>query len=425
MVTKHIEQVVVPDLSGETHIEVIDVLVAVGNTVSENDSLITLEGNKATMDVPSPIAGHVKAIQISVGDRIKEGDPILQLEVSTDKAASKPEALDTASATIESSKETATIQTPAEQAVTDTDETSQAIYASPAVRRIGRELGIDLKNIPGSGLKNRVTKEDVQQFVQRQLQLANQSSSAVGGWPSMPVLDFSKFGDIEPRSLSKIKKITGINLARNWATIPHVTQFSEADITECEAFRQSQKPYAEQQKVRLTLLPFIMKAVVAALKEYPSFNASLDTTKDLLILKKYFNIGVAVDTPSGLVVPVIRHVDQKGLFEIARELTEISEKARTTGLSMADMQGGCFSLSNLGGIGGMGFTPIINAPEVAILGISQTQRKAVLDRSGNSSIRLMLPLSLSYDHRVIDGAEGARFAVYLTERLREIRTLLL
>ncbi len=432
-----IEQVLIPDMGGAENVEVIEVLVKPGDTVEVETSLITLEGEKATMDVPSPFAGIVKDIQVKVGDKVKEGTKILTLEV-TEKAGKKPEEKKTEEKPKEKSEEAPSRpkekaeKAPEEKEAAESEETPEAtegfgtaVHAGPAVRRIAHEFGINLLKIQGSGPKNRILKEDVQKFVKAQLKVAESKGVGGFGFAPAPKIDFSKFGETEKKPLSKIKKAAGANLSRNWATIPHVTQFGEADITELETFRHSQKEYAEQQNVRLTPLVFIIKAVVAALKEYPHFNASLDETGENLILKKYFHVGVAVDTPNGLVVPVIRDADKKGLFEVAHELGAVSEKARTKGLSLTDMQGGCFSISSLGGIGGTAFTPIINAPEVAILGVSRMSWKPVCDSAGVCQTRLMLPLSVSYDHRVIDGADGARFTVYLAECLSDIRTLLL
>lgn len=301
-----------------------------------------------------------------------------------------------------------------------------AVYAGPGARRIARKYGVNLTEIKGTGQKDRILKKDVQQYIKQRLKITEIKGGEGLSFFSVPNIDFSKFGPVEKKALSKIKKATGANLTRNWTSIPHVTQFGEADVTELEAFRQSQKVDAEKNKIRLTPLVFIIKVVVSALKRFPYFNASLDPSGDYLILKKYFHIGVAVDTPEGLMVPIIRDADRKGLFELAKELGAISKRAHTNSLSLNDIQGGCFSISSLGGIGGTAFTPIINVPEVAILGISQMQWKSVCFKSsGNCKIRLMLPLSLSYDHRVIDGADGARFIVYLAKCLSDIRTLLL
>ena len=414
-----IEQISIPNLGGVTEVSVIEILVKPGDNIVKEESLITLEANKASMDVPSPLAGRIKDIQVKVGDKVEEGDKILTIEVKEEKAAKK-EKLARKS---EKAEKKELKEKDFEEKISEGF--GITIHAGPAVRRIAHEFGIDLTKIKGTGQKDRLLKEDVQKFVKQQLKMSVERKGVEGiMFPPTPVIDFSKFGSFEEKPLSKIKKATGINLSRNWITIPHVTQFGEADVTELEAFRQSQKEYAAKQNVRLTLLVFIIKAVINTLKEFPHFNASLDYSGNL-ILKKYFHIGVAVDTREGLLVPVIRDTDKKGLFELAKELGRISEKARTKGLSLNDMQGGCFSISSLGSIGGTTFTPIINAPEVAILGISEMRWKPVCNKTGDCKTRLMLPLSLSYDHRVIDGADGARFIVYLAERLSDIRMLLL
>ena len=424
-----IKQVTVPDLSGASNVDVIEVLVKPGDVIQKEDSLVTLETDKASMDVPSPFSGTIKDIQLAVGDTVQEGDNILTIEIAKkaeDKKEDKAEDRETSE-----KKQTVQQEKPPEAEKKSPPEEKtfyeqgMMIHAGPGVRRMAREFGVNLTKITGSGEKGRILKEDVQQFVKAQLKIAEKGVASDFSLAPAPKIDFSKFGDIEKKPLSKIKKLTGANLHRNWVTIPHVTQFEEADITELEAFRGSQKQKATDAGIRLTPLVFIMKAVVGALKEYPSFNASLNEQGDELILKKYFHIGVAVDTPNGLVVPVIREVDKKGLFELAKELGAISKKAREKGLGLADMQGGCFSISSLGGIGGTAFTPIINAPEVAILGLSKMQWKSVCNSKGDCKIRLMLPMSLSYDHRVIDGAEAARFIVFLANRLSDIRMLLL
>lgn len=411
-VTNSIEKIFVPDLGGASGVDVIEILVKSGDPVAKEESLITLEGDKASMDVPSPLAGKIKDIKVKIGDKVKEGDEILTIEVKSGKEEKESEK--------RKSEERAQIKD-----ISESKGFGTTVHAGPGVRRIANELSVNLTEIKGTGQKDRILKEDVQQYVKQQLKIAKRKESKGLHLPPMPKIDFSKFGPIEEKALSKIKKATGVNLTHNWMTIPHATQFGESDITELEAFRQSQKAYAEKNRVRLTLLVFIIKAVVNTLKKFPHFNASLDPSEENLILKKYFHISVAVDTPEGLMVPVIQDVDKKGLFELAKELSEISEKARTKSLSLNDIQGGCFSISSLGGIGGTAFTPIINAPEVAILGVSKMQWKPVYSQSGDCKSRLMLPLSLSYDHRVIDGADGARFVVYLVERLSDIRTLLL
>ncbi|MDR3477938.1 MAG: dihydrolipoyllysine-residue acetyltransferase [Gammaproteobacteria bacterium] len=432
MATKNIT---VPDIGGATDVDVIEVLVKPGDTVGVDTPLITLESDKATMEVPSSDAGVVKEIKVKAGDKVSHGSVILTLEAASNeaapskkeepKAAAKPETA-AVSAPLSAAKTAA--PTPAAlQATPPAIKVLQSelaeVHAGPAVRRIAREFGIELADVPATGPKNRILKEDIQGYVKFRL---SQMPAATGGagLPSAPVVDFSKFGSVESVAMSRIKKLTGKNLHRNWLLVPHVTQFGEADITDLEDFRAAQKAAMEKDGVKLTPLVFIMKAVVASLKAYPQFNASLDPSGESLILKKYYHIGVAVDTPDGLVVPVIRDVDQKGLQELAKELSVVSDKARKGQLSLSDMQGGCFSISSLGGIGGTAFTPIVNVPEVAILGVSKASQKAVYE-GGNFVPRLMLPLSLSYDHRVIDGADGARFMVSLSNKLSDIRNLLM
>ena len=431
---KFIEKISVPDLGGVSEVNVIEILVESGDKVAKEDSLITLESDKASMDVPSPIAGMIKDIKVKEGDTVREGDEILTIEINDEKEGKKDdkksfkqkELKESITKGKEELEEKELKENTQIQVISEGKPLGTIVYAGPEVRRIAREYDINLMKIIGTGHKDRILKEDIQQYIKHQLKIANTERGENLPFPSVPKIDFSKFGPIEKKALSKIKKATGVNLTRNWMTAPHVTQFGEADITELEEFRQSHKSYAEKNKIRLTLLVFIIKAVVNALKSFPYFNASLDTSREYLILKKYFHIGVAVDTPEGLVVPVIRDADRKGLFELAKELSEISERARTSDLSLGDIQGGCFSISNLGGIGGTAFTPIINAPEVAILGVSQMQWRSVYSKSDDDcEIRLMLSLSLSYDHRVIDGADGARFIVCLAEHLSDIRTLLL
>jgi pyruvate dehydrogenase E2 component (dihydrolipoamide acetyltransferase) len=426
-----IKNITVPDIGGAHDVDVIEVLVKVGDHIKKEASLITVESDKATMEVPSSDDGVVKEIKVKTGDKVSQGSVIVVLDSSdaasasakpadTSKAAEKPVAAETQKpAAAEAPKPAATQSAPVQETASVDD---QDVHAGPAVRRIAREFGVNLAQITGSGPKQRILKEDIQAFVKNRL--AGASSTGGAGLPSAPVVDFAKFGPIETEALSRIKKISGKNLHRNWLLVPHITQFGEADITDLEIFRQEQKASLEKQKVKLTPLVFILKAVVAGLKQYPQFNASLDASGENLVLKKYFHIGVAVDTPDGLVVPVIRDVDKKGVVDLAKELSVISEKARNKQLTANDMQGGCFSISSLGGIGGTAFTPIVNVPEVAILGVSKSSYKPVY-QEGEFVPRLMLPLSLSYDHRVIDGADGARFVVYLTNMLSDIRNLLL
>lgn len=430
-----IKTVTTPDLGGAADVTVIEVLVKPGDKIEVDTPIVTLESDKATMEVPSTEAGVVKEIKVKVNDKISTGTVLITLEGSgAEKTAeAKSSAAEEAkpAATPPSEKQEAASETkksaatsmPAPQVLTGTVQSTSDVHAGPGVRRLARELGVNLHLVSGTGPKQRILKEDVHLFVKTQLTQL-QTAGASPSLPAAPVIDFSKFGPIDTQALSRIKKISGKNLQRNWMMIPHVTQFGEADITSLEDFRQAQKNELEKQKIKLTPLVFIMKAVVASLKAFPHFNASLDANGENLVMKKYFNIGVAVDTPDGLVVPVIRDVDKKGLTDLAKELAQVSEKARNKQLTPNDMQGGCFSISSLGGIGGTAFTPIINYPEVAILGVSKTAYKPVY-QEGQFIPRLMLPLSLSYDHRVVDGADGARFIMHLTNMLSDIRNLLL
>lgn len=418
-----IKEVKAPDLGNVSDAAIIEIAVKAGDEINAEDTLLTLESDKASMDIPAPFAGKVKEVKVKVGDKISTGSLILTLEI-TDGASAPAEKAESKPA--EQAKPVEVAATPAQPAAATTassaedDEDDGDVHAGPGVRRLAREFGLDLNKIRGTGAKGRIIKEDLQNFVKAQMASGGNGS----GLPAAPVVDFTQFGEVENKPLSRIKKLTAINLHRNWVLIPHVTQFDEADITELEAFRKSQQAIAEKQNVKLTPLVFIMKAVVSALKAFPSFNASLSPNGEELILKKYFHIGVAVDTPEGLVVPVIRDVDKKGLLELAKELGEVSAKARAKQLTAADMQGSSFTISSLGGIGGTAFTPIVNMPDVAILGVSKAAMKPVYDN--NQFVpRLMLPLSLSYDHRVIDGAEGARFIVHLSQHLSDIRKWLL
>lgn len=415
-----VQDVIVPDVGGATDVEVIEVLVKPGDSVTVDQGLVTLESDKASMDVPSTVAGVVKTVKVKLGDKINEGDVIVTVEgqavASAVPASTTTSAPATAPATTPAPK---TASEPVEPVVQSGD-----VYAGPGVRRIAQEFGVNLSQITGTGRKGRIVKEDVQKFVKNALQ-----GKASGGGVGMdllpwPKVDFKKFGEVEVKDLNKIKRATAKNLHRNWVMIPHVTQFDDADITEMEAFRQANKDEVAKQGYKLTPIVFIMKAVVSALKEYPIFNSSLDESGEHLIMKKYFNIGIAVDTPNGLVVPVIKDVDRKNLRELAKELGEISVKARDGKLGVSDMQGGNFAISSLGGIGGTAFTPIVNAPDVAILGVSKSQMKPVYQH-GKFVPRLMLPLSLSYDHRVIDGADGARFITYLSKCLSDVANLVL
>ena len=428
----NLKEVRVPDLGNVSGAAIIEIPIKVGESIQAEQALITLESDKASMDIPAPFAGKVKEIKVKVGDKVSKGDFIVLLETEADAAAAEEKpAAKTETTTPNIQQETAK---PAETATTtvNTDDTAISseedeqgdVHAGPGVRRLAREFGLDLNQIKGTGQKNRVVKEDLHNFVKSRLSQTGQSSGTGSGLPSAPQIDFSQFGETENKPLSRIKKLSAQYLHRNWLLVPHVTQFNDADITELEAFRKAQGAFAAKQNVKLTPLVFIMKAVVTALKAFPAFNASLSADGEQLILKKYFHIGIAVDTPEGLVVPVIRDVDKKSLLELAKELAEVSNKARLKQLSSADMQGSSFTISSLGGIGGTAFTPIVNLPDVAILGVSKAQFKPQY-QDGEFIPRLMLPLCLSYDHRVIDGAEGARFIVFLADCLSDIRRWLL
>ena len=421
-----IKQIVVPDIGNFKGVEVIEVSVKAGDKVAAEQTLISLETDKATVDVPTPFAGVIKEVKVKVGDKVSEGNLIVTLEASGEAAAPAAAAAPApAQAVAPAVPAPATKPAPVAAAVAAasavTTSTGTA-HASPSIRRFARELGVSLPQVSGSGEKGRVTKEDVQDFVKKSL-----AQPAGGGGLQvleMPVVDFAKYGAIELKPLSRIKKISGANLHRNWVTIPHVTQFEEADISEMEAFRKELGDEYAKQNIKISPLAFILKACAITLKHFPDFNASLDASGENLVLKKYIHIGVAVDTPDGLVVPVIRDVDQKGIVQIAKELVEVSARAREKKVPAAEMQGGCFTISSLGGIGGTAFTPIINAPEVAILGVSRSSMKPVW-KDGEFVPRMMLPLSLSYDHRVIDGAAGARFTTYLAHVLSDMRRLAL
>ena len=440
-----LKDVLVPDIGDFKDVPVIEVLVQPGDTVSPEDSLITLESDKATMEVPAPFGGTVKEMKVKVGDKVAEGVPILSLEAADDAPAAEqskpapapaaatppPPAAAPPAAEAPAAPATPPVSAPPVPAAPATvdEQAFVAAHASPGVRRFARELGVDLGKVNGSGPKNRILREDVEKYVKGVMSGGGAAAAAPGaglalGLPAWPVVDFSKFGPVETQKMSRIKKISGPALHRNWVHIPHITQHDEADITELEAFRKSMAKEAEKAQVRLTPLVFIMKAVVSALQKHPEFNSSLAPEGDALIIKRYFHIGVAVDTPGGLVVPVVRDVDQKGVMQLAAELGTLSAKARDGKLGPKDMQGGTFSISSLGGIGGGHFTPIVNAPEVAILGVSRSVMKPVWNGK-DFAPRLMLPLSLSYDHRVIDGAEGARFISYLNGVLSDIRRVLL
>ncbi|MBB1369957.1 pyruvate dehydrogenase complex dihydrolipoyllysine-residue acetyltransferase [Pseudoalteromonas sp. SR45-4] len=433
------KEVNVPDIGGD-EVEVTEILVAVGDSVTEDQSLLNVEGDKAAMELPAPFAGTVKEIKVATGDKVSTGSLIFVFEVAggAPAAAAKPEAEKSAPAA-KSEKpapkaETATQSAPAASNESFADNSAYA-HASPVVRRLAREFGINLANVKGSGRKNRVVKDDVQNYVKNLVKQVESGQLSAGkgnaggselGLIPWPKVDFAKFGEIEEKKLSRIQKLSGKNLHRNWVQIPHVTQFDEADITSLEEFRKEQNALNEKKKlgVKITPLVFVMKAAAKALAEFPTINSSLSNDGESLILKKYINIGVAVDTPNGLVVPVFKDVDKKGIIELSRELMEVSAKARDGKLTSADMQGGCFTISSLGGIGGTAFTPIVNAPEVAILGVSKSEMKPKWNGK-EFEPKLMVPLSMSYDHRVIDGALAARFTVTLASYMSDIRQLVM
>jgi len=428
------KEIRIPDIGDFDSVEVIEVLVAPGDSIQAEDSLISVESDKATMEIPAPEAGLVKEVKIAVGDSVSEGSLILILEpaeasLETAPVEEAPASAEEAAATAEPAL--AAPSTPAPDPVpvsrasptAKIDEVSfSKAHASPAVRKFARELGVDLGLVDGSGPKGRIVKEDVKSFVKRVLS----QPVAAGGLDvaPMPDIDFSQWGEVESKPLTKINRLTGQFLHRNWVTVPHVTQFDEADITDLEVFRKSMAAEYKEKGIRITPLVFLMKALVSAMKELPRFNSSLDAGGENLIFKQYYNIGIAVDTPDGLVVPVVQDVDRKSLVDLAVELGEISVKAREKKLKPSDMQGGCMTISSLGGIGGTAFTPIVNAPEVAILGVSRSKMQPVWNGE-EFKPRLVLPLALSYDHRVIDGADGARFTSFLSRVLSDTRRLLL
>ncbi|RBM45824.1 pyruvate dehydrogenase complex dihydrolipoyllysine-residue acetyltransferase [Vibrio paracholerae] len=427
-----LKEVQVPDIGGD-EVTVTEIMVNVGDSISEEQSLITVEGDKASMEVPAPFAGTLKEIKVAAGDKVKTGSLIMVFEVAGAAPVAAPVQAAPAAAVAPAQAAAPVAAAPA--ASGEFQENHEYSHASPVVRRLAREFGVNLAKVKGSGRKNRILKEDVQNYVKEALKRLESGAQAAAsgkgdgaalGLLPWPKVDFSKFGDTEVQPLSRIKKISGANLHRNWVMIPHVTQWDNADITELEKFRQEQNAMEAKRDngMKITPLVFIMKAAAKALEAFPAFNSSLSDDGESLILKKYVNIGIAVDTPNGLVVPVFKDVNKKGIYELSKELAEVSKKARGGKLTAADMQGGCFTISSLGGIGGTAFTPIVNAPEVAILGVSKSEMKPVWNGK-EFAPRLQLPLSLSYDHRVIDGAEGARFITYLNECLSDIRRLVL
>jgi len=431
-------EISVPDIGDFKDVDVIEILVKPGDVVQPEQSLITVESDKATMEIPSPAAGVVKELRVKAGDKVSKGSLILLLDAAAGaptpapKKAPEPVAaapVSSAPARPAAAAPVVPIGRQAPAAVDPAPTPGSVPHASPSVRKFARELGVDLVRVGGSGPKGRITQADVQEFVKGVMRGAPAVAPAARGGltfdlPEWPQVDFAKFGPVETKALSRIRKLSGGFLHRNWVSIPHVTQHDEADITELEAFRKENAQVAEKGGFKLTMLAFLVKASVNALKEFPDFNASLDKTGENLIVKKYYHIGVAVDTPDGLLVPVIKDADRKGVFDLAKELAEISKAAREKKLKPDAMRGGTFSISSLGGIGGTAFTPIINAPEVAILGVARSQMRPVY-KDGAFVPRLMLPLSLAYDHRVIDGAAGARFTTYLASVLSDIRRTLL
>ncbi|GAA4813996.1 hypothetical protein GCM10011365_19740 [Marinicella pacifica] len=440
------KQIKVPDIGDFTDVPVIEVLVSEGDEVNAEDPIITLESEKATIEVPSPEGGKITKLLVKEGDSVSMGTPMMELEISASDASEDDSEDDKPEAKEDKSKQDKTTQDQPKQTKrkpqpvnsgekggpkpppvpeeVPTERVGKLAHASPAVRKFARTLGVDVAQVKGSGRKGRITKEDVEKHVKTVMQSGDTVVKSGFDVPPFPAVDFTEFGDIETRALSRIQKISGKYLHRNWVRIPHVTQYDEADITELEEFRQENKQDAKDMGFNLTPLAFMVKALAKALKKFPKFNSSLDINGENLIYKKYFHIGIAVDTPDGLVVPVIRDCDKKEVFEIAKEMAEVSQRARDGKLSPDDMKGGCMSISSLGGIGGTAFTPIINAPEVAILGISRSQMKPHWNGE-EFEPRLMLPLSLSYDHRVIDGADAARFIVYLSDILSDMKKMLL
>ncbi|MFF1012974.1 pyruvate dehydrogenase complex dihydrolipoyllysine-residue acetyltransferase [Proteus mirabilis] len=425
-----IKDVNVPDIGGD-EVEVTEVMVKVGDTIAEEQSLITVEGDKASMEVPAPFAGVVKEIKIAVGDKVKTGSLIMTFEVAGAASAAQAPAAPAAS-TSAAPAPSAPAKAPASAPAAKEEfvENEAYVHATPVIRRLAREFGVNLAKVKGTGRKGRILREDVQSYVKELIKRAESApANAGGGLPGMlpwPKVDFSKFGEIEEVELSRIQKISGANLSRNWVMIPHVNLFDEADITEVEEFRKQQNKEAEKKKldVKITPLVFVMKAAAKALADMPRFNSSISEDGQKLILKKYINIGIAVDTPNGLVVPVFKDVNKKGILELSYELAEVSKKARAGKLTASDMQGGCFTISSLGGIGTTGFAPIVNAPEVAIMGLSRSSMKPVWN--GKEFVpRLMLPMSLSFDHRVIDGADGARFITLINQYMSDLRRLVM
>jgi pyruvate dehydrogenase E2 component (dihydrolipoamide acetyltransferase) len=412
----------VPDIGGGENVDVIEISVKVGDSINEGDTLIVLESDKASMEVPAPKAGVVRALKIAEGDKASKGSPILELEVSA-AAAPEPPAAAAPAAEARTAPAPAPVTAPKPAATTAIAVAPRTgdVYAGPAVRKLAREMSVDLAKVAGSGPKGRIQKDDLMRFVK---ELVEHRGGGGAGVPPLPAIDFAQFGTVDIQPLSKLHKATATNMHRSWLNVPHVTQFDDADITELEAFRETLKAEAERRGVKVTPLPFLLKACAAALKAHPKFNAALHNDGEHIVYKQYVHIGMAVDTPAGLVVPVLRDVDKKSIWELAAETAELGRKAKERKLKPADLQGGCFTISSLGSIGGIGFTPIVNAPEVAILGVSKLTVKPVWNGK-KFAPRKMLPLSLSYDHRAVNGADAGRFFTYLNELLGDIRRLVL
>ena len=428
---KRLELISVPDIGGDNDVEVIEVHVNVGDDIAKEDTLVTLESDKAAMDVPSPLAGRITALKIKVGDKVSKGSAVLEIEVTSaaapQKAAAAPVDAKLSAAAPAPAPAPASASAPAAartQAIVEEVIGDGKVYAGPAVRKLARELGVDLTRVPGSGSRGRVQKEDLHGFVKARLQAPASGSAGGSGIPAVPDIDFSQFGEIETVPMTKLHKVTALNMHRNWLNVPAVAQFNEADVTELEEFRNAQRKDADKRGLRLTPMPFLLKACAKLLQEYKQFNVSLHSSGEHLIQKKYIHIGVAVATDAGLMVPVLRDVDKKTIWQLSAELAELTEKAKNRRLSKEDMQGACFTISSLGAIGGTGFTPIVNTPEVAILGVSKTQIKPVY--INNAFVpRQMLPFSLCYDHRAVNGVDAGNFVTRLAEVLSDIRLLLL
>ena len=435
-VAEAIEKIVVPDLGGADQVEVIEIMVSPGDTVAEGDGLIVMESDKASMEMPSPVAGVIEILNIQSGTSLSEGDLVAEIKVTV--LATAPESAKAATAAV-----TAPVAAPIQSAAAPANEASpppvsaqrpvssgvvdaKTVYAGPAVRKLARELGVDLGRVKGSGPKSRIAKQDLHNYLKEVVKSSAATGGSAGGAaiPSLPEVDFSQFGEIDVVPMSRLHKLTAANMHRSWLNVPHVTQFDEADITELEVFRKSLKAEMERRGIKITPLPFLMKAAGAALSANPAFNASLSADGESIVYKKYINIGMAVDTPAGLMVPVIRDVDKKGIWELSEEILELATKAKERKLKPAEMQGGCFTISSLGGIGGTGFTPIVNTPEVGILGVSKLAIKpGYVD--GNLEPRKMLPVSLSYDHRAVNGGDAGRFLTFISAALSDVRRLVL